>query len=228
MFLEPLTEISHEVSSDEETTLTDVQVSVSQTLKLIFRCCDVSGKGLISSVELKTVCVNYPEVAAFIGINRENKVNVVFEKLDKQSKGGVDRDDFLSHIATHRGNVCTENAASLLTTETKNRMLFDLVDVNKDGRITFFEFADACEHDTSILGFLFPPTGPGKRNAPKLRLVLKSIRRDKTSKAATQTASFEDFCLFMELLTVGGDEATSARSFFFQHYQTFLKTVGLL
>jgi len=56
---------------DDELGLSDEEVQELRILKFIFKCCDVNGDGLVTSVELKSTCINYPEVAAFLGIEQE-------------------------------------------------------------------------------------------------------------------------------------------------------------
>merc|ERR1712007_226639 len=162
-------------SEDDELGLSDEEVQELRVLKFIFQCCDVTGDGLITSVELKSTCINYPEVAAFLGIGQHNPVRRVFQMLDVDHDGSITWSEFLSFVKTHRNERGISMPISLLN--GTERMMFDRIGAKN------MAFAE-CILPSNVRGF---------RRQSKVKSLFNAIQIAGKEKRHSTFDEFESF-----------------------------------
>jgi len=178
-------------SEDDELGLSDEEVQELRVLKFIFQCCDVTGDGLITSVELKSTCINYPEVAAFLGIDQHNPVRRVFQMLDLDTDGSITWCEFLSFVKTHRNERGISKPNSLLN--GTERMMFDCIGANNEGKISMQEFASECAKNVAFAECILPSSVRGLRRQSKLKSLFNAIEIAGKEKRHSTFAEFESF-----------------------------------
>eukprot|EP00811_Abedinium_folium_P027356 NODE_413_length_3076_cov_4.715836.p1 GENE.NODE_413_length_3076_cov_4.715836~~NODE_413_length_3076_cov_4.715836.p1 ORF type:complete len:565 (-),score=203.35 NODE_413_length_3076_cov_4.715836:294-1988(-) len=211
--LEGMREVSSSSSESTDDDLSPDERNEIRQLFMIFRCCDGNKDGDISSMDLKSCCVNYPDVAKFLGITRENPASKVFESLDRDGSGGVDWEEFSVYVREYRATTSEDSLMPTLPSETRVRLAFDLVDSNKDGRITLGEYIAAVTENTEFRSVIFPNTNLGRKQTLLFRKALRKLRKQAESdpKVNATSLSFEEFIAFIEVVGAGAKGASPVK-----------------
>lgn len=156
----------------------------------LFDCVDADDSGGLSFSELETICVNYPEIAALLGLRQKRGLTDAAFEIGKDTvEEDMNCEDFLALIKSHQANRRVE-----LTPRTRQKFVFDLIS-RTAGEITLPSIANACIQKPAIAKLLVSVgTAASERRAVEMLNVFTLISKRGQSRFSSESASFEEFC----------------------------------
>jgi len=202
--------------------------------KLLFDSCDRNDDSLISSMDLKICCINYPEVQGFLGINRQRTSTKVFRDLDTNKDDYISWEEFAQYVVEH-ANKSGGSPDSQVSLETRQKMVFERIPKERSGRVYLGDMSRTFTENVTRLQLVVPEPGTDLhvRVVAKLQTAFQSLHAQGASRKVS-IGTAEEFSSFVNdissKLGLGNYDAVQSSPNTCRlvlEFQTFFKGLGL-